>query len=91
MDFVHSLVVSDLLCRFERENVSVLLAVDLKQLSSGCPLKPMSFHGLTQNDPFGFAIFGLHSPVTPDACCPRFFQFRRSVEEYIMGVSPAMR
>lgn len=42
---------------------------------------------LTQNDPLGFAIFGLQSPVTEDACLPRFFQLRRSVDEYIMGVS----
>ncbi len=32
------------------------------------------------------AIFGRHMPVTEGAWEPRFFQFRRSAEEYIMGV-----
>lgn len=41
---------------------------------------------LTQFNPFGFAILGLHMPVTELACDPRFFQLIRSAEEYIIGV-----
>ena len=41
---------------------------------------------LTQNDPLGLAIFGLHIPVTEEACFPRFFQLIKSLDEYIMGV-----
>lgn len=40
----------------------------------------------TQKEPFGFAYFGRHMAETVD-CAPRFFQLRRSVDEYIMGVS----
>lgn len=41
----------------------------------------------TQKLPFGFAILGRHMPVTDDACWPKFSQFSKSVEEYIIGVS----
>ncbi len=36
---------------------------------------------------FGIAIFGRHIPVIDWAWNPRFFQFSKSAEEYMRGVS----
>ena len=86
MDLVDSAVASDLLRGLEREYISILLAVQLRDFVRFWSLTTVEYGIFTQNDPFGFAIFGLHNPVTEGACLPKFFQLRRSVDEYIMGV-----
>jgi len=91
-----SIVASNHFCGRESLDVSVYLAVYL----SGVNVRYAPYHKylhiteisiskskLTQNDPFGFAILGLHS-CWIELCCPRFFQFSRSVEEYSHGEIP---
>jgi hypothetical protein len=90
-------IASNHIHRVECLDVSIHLTInlDIINLDTSRRLIPgpklamyREIQGLTQKDPFGLAIFGLHIDSI-ELCLPRFFQFSRSVDEYIYGASSA--